>query len=215
VSTASLPIVVLISGRGSNLQAIIDSVQDGLPVDIRAVISSRADAEGLERARQAGIATQVIQRRDHPDGDTFDATLMAAIDACTPKLVVLAGFMLILGKTFVQHYAGRMINIHPSLLPQFRGLHTHQRAIDAGVDRHGASVHFVTDELDGGPVVLQVSVPVHPQDDANTLAARVLAQEHHILPLALRWLAEGRLQLQDNQVLFDGHPRTEPEVLSA
>ena len=210
-----MPIVVLISGRGSNLQAIIDSVQDGLPVDIRAVISNRADAEGLQRARQAGIATQVIQRRDHPDRDTFDAALMAAIDACTPRLVVLAGFMLILGRTFVQHYAGRMINIHPSLLPQFRGLHTHQRAIDAGVDRHGASVHFVTDELDGGPVVLQVSVPVHPQDDADTLAARVLAQEHHILPLALRWLAEGRLQLQDNQVLFDGHPRTEPEMLSA
>ena len=210
-----MPIVVLISGRGSNLQAIIDSVQDGLPVDIRAVISNRADAEGLQRARQAGIATQIIQRRDYPDRDTFDAALMAAIDACTPRLVVLAGFMRILGRTFVQHYAGRMINIHPSLLPQFRGLHTHQRAIDAGVDRHGASVHFVTDELDGGPVVLQVSVPVHPQDDADTLAARVLAQEHHILPLALRWLAEGRLQLQDNQVLFDGHPRTEPEMLSA
>ena len=210
-----MPIVVLLSGRGSNLQALIDSVQDGLPVDIRAVISNRADAEGLQRARQAGIATQVIQRRDHPDRDTFDAALMAAIDACTPRLVVLAGFMRILGRTFVQHYAGRMINIHPSLLPQFRGLHTHQRAIDAGVDRHGASVHFVTDELDGGPVVLQVSVPVHPQDDADTLAARVLAQEHHILPLALRWLAEGRLQLQDNQVLFDGHPRTEPEMLSA
>ncbi len=206
-----LPIVVLISGGGSNLQAIIDAMERGeLPVEIRAVISNRADAHGLERARRHGIEARVVDHRRFPDREHFDRALQQAIDRYEPGLVVLAGFMRILTPAFVAHYAGRMFNIHPSLLPAYRGLHTHRRVLEAKERRHGASVHFVTSELDGGPVVLQAEVPVFPDDDPETLAARVLAQEHRIYPRAIRWFAEGRLRLVEGVPCLDGRPLHRP-----
>jgi phosphoribosylglycinamide formyltransferase-1 len=209
-SESPLPVVVLISGSGSNLQALIDGQLAGtLPIDIRAVISNRADALGLQRAQRAGLTAQVLSHRDFPTREAYDAELLALIDGFAPGLVVLAGFMRILTPAFVKHFHGRLFNIHPSLLPKFPGLHTHQRAIDAGEREHGATVHFVTEELDGGPAVLQARVPVLPNDDAETLAARVLEQEHRIYPLAVRWFAEGRLRLgPDGRVLLDGTPLT-------
>ena len=203
-----LPVVVLISGSGTNLQALIDGQLAGsLPIDIRAVISNRADAFGLQRAQRAGLTAQVLNHRDFPTREAYDAELLALIDGFAPGLVVLAGFMRILTPAFVKHFHGRLFNIHPSLLPKFPGLHTHQRAIDAGEREHGAMVHFVTEELDGGPAVLQARVPVLPGDDAETLAARVLEQEHRIYPLAVRWFAEGRLRLApDGRALLDGTP---------
>ncbi|WP_297529301.1 phosphoribosylglycinamide formyltransferase [Thiohalobacter sp.] len=206
-----LPIVVLISGRGSNLQSIIDQAASGeLPVDIRAVISNRPDAAGLERARAAGIETAVVDHRDYPGRETFDAALARCIDRYRPRVVVLAGFMRILTPGFVRHYRGRLLNIHPSLLPAYRGLNTHQRALADGARRHGASVHFVTEELDGGPVILQAKVPVHPDDTPETLAARVLAEEHRLYPAALRLLAEGRIRLDNGQALLDDRPLETP-----
>ncbi len=206
-----LPVVALISGRGTNLQAIIDQARSGeLPVEIRAVISNRPDAAGLERARRAGIPAEVVDHRAFPSREAFEHALMEAIDRHRPGLVVLAGFMRVLGPAFVEHYRGRMLNIHPSLLPEFRGLHTHERALAAGVREHGASVHFVTEELDGGPVVVQAVVPVLPGDDPERLAARVLEQEHRIYPLAIRWFAEGRLALRDGRAWLDGRPLERP-----
>ncbi len=206
-----LPIVVLISGSGSNLQAIIDAAEQGeLPVEIQAVISNCADAYGLERARRSGIDTRVIDHREFPDRRSFDQALQQAIDQYQPGLVVLAGFMRILTPEFVSHYAGRMFNIHPSLLPDYRGLHTHRRVLEDNGSRHGASVHFVTSELDGGPVVIQAEVPVLPGDDPETLAARVLSQEHRIYPLAIRWFAEGRLKLARGIPYLDGKPLRSP-----
>ncbi|HEB55990.1 MAG TPA: phosphoribosylglycinamide formyltransferase [Gammaproteobacteria bacterium] len=203
-STAQpLPIVVLISGNGSNLQAIIDAIQAGLPARICAVISNRPQAYGLSRAREAGIPVEVIDHRDYPSREAFDQALMACIDHYQPKLVVLAGFMRILTDEFVKHYSGRMINIHPSLLPRYQGLNTHQRVLDAGDDIHGVSVHFVTPELDSGPVILQAKIPVQANDDADTLAQRIHEQEHIIYPQVIRWFAEGRLHLQGNSVLLD------------
>lgn len=202
-------VVVLVSGRGSNLQAIIDAVRDGrLPAEIRAVISSEPGAPALARARTAGIPTRVVDYRDYPAREQFDQALLERIDACQPRLVVLAGFMRILGKPFIDHYRGRMINIHPSLLPAFPGLDTHARALRSGVKFHGASVHFVTPEVDGGPVIVQAAVPVSSDDRPETLAERVLEQEHRIYPLAIRWFLEGRLSTQDGRVLLDGqrHP---------
>lgn len=209
------PIVVLISGGGSNLQAIIDAVQANvLPVDIRAVISNVSTAYGLERAQRAGIYTEVIDHTRFDSRKTFDAALQAAIDAHSPKLVVLAGFMRLLTDDFVNHYRGRMVNIHPSLLPDFKGLNTHQRALDAfhqgDLTRHGASVHFVTPELDGGPIILQADVPVKSDDSPESLAARVLVKEHQIYPKVIGWFAEGRLSLQDHQVFFDGKVQDRP-----
>lgn len=202
-----LPVVALISGGGSNLQALIDAQLAGLPIRLAAVISNRADAFGLERARCHGIATAVLNHRDYPDRDAYDADLQRLIDGYDPGLVVLAGFMRILTPPFVAHYRGRLLNIHPSLLPKFRGLHTHQRALEAGETEHGASVHFVTAELDGGPVILQARVPVLPGDDAATLAARVLEQEHVIYPTVAGWFAEGRLRLgEDGRPWLDGEP---------
>lgn len=203
-----LPIVVLISGGGSNLQAIIDAMQvNQLPVDIRAVISNVADAQGLKRAQRAGITTEVIEHGQYPSRKAFDAALQKTIDSYKPKLVVLAGFMRLLSDEFVNHYQGRMLNIHPSLLPDFKGLNTHQRVLEAHKAgqfyRHGASVHFVTPELDGGPVILQAEVPVKKNDSNETLAARVLAQEHQIYPIVIRWFAEGRLCLQGNRAILD------------
>lgn len=205
---APLSVVALISGSGSNLQALIDAQEQGAPFRIRAVISNEPDAFGLERARRHGIATKVLNHRDYPDRASFDTALAAVIDDHDPGLVVLAGFMRILTPTFVEHYLGRMFNIHPSLLPKYQGLHTHRRALDAGDTEHGASVHFVTAELDGGPVVLQARVPVLPGDDPDTLAARVLKQEHVIYPTVVRWFAEGRLRLD-----ADGRPHLDGEVL--
>ena len=210
-TTSSLAIVVLISGNGSNLQAIIDTINSGeLPAIIRAVISNRAHAFGLERARRAGIATVVIDNKLYTDRKSFDDALQSAIDNYRPELVVLAGFMRILGQSFVRHYQGRLLNVHPSLLPAFRGLDTHRRALAAGVTEHGLSIHFVTDELDGGPVIIQKKVPVLDGDDAETLAARVLEAEHRLYPKVIRWYAEERLKLKDHQIIFDGKPLDSP-----
>ena len=201
---ARLPVVVLISGGGPNLQALIDAAQRGLPFTLRAVVSNRADAFGLERARRAGIPTETLDHRQFRSREDFDRALMGLIDRYDPELVLLAGFMRILTPAFVDHYRGRLLNIHPSLLPQFQGLHTHRRALQAGVKEHGASVHFVTEELDGGPVIVQARIAVLPGDTEESLAARVLEREHLIYPLAVRWFAEGRLQLDDHRVRLDG-----------
>ena len=211
-----LPLVVLISGSGSNLQALIDHAATDLPVEIRAVVSNEADAFGLERARRAGIEGRVLSHRDFPSREAYDTALRELIDGFSPGIVALAGFMRILTPGFVARYRGRMFNIHPSLLPKYRGLHTHQRALDAGETLHGASVHFVTEELDGGPLVLQVRVPVLAGDDADTLAARVLRQEYRIYPQVIRWFAEGRLRLAANGVpLLDGIPLERPVTWEA
>jgi len=202
MSSTDCAVVVLISGHGSNLQALIDAARP--PVRIAAVIANRAEAYGLERARQAGIATAVIDHRAHPDRESFDAALAAAIDAQGADLVVLAGFMRILTPGFVRRYQGRLLNIHPSLLPRHKGLHTHQRALDAGDAWHGCSVHFVTEELDGGPVVLQSRVAVLPDDTAESLATRVHAAEHLLYPVAVRLYAEGRLRLGTTGAELDG-----------
>jgi phosphoribosylglycinamide formyltransferase 1 len=202
VSSAALcRVVALISGRGSNLQAIIAAKQrDELPIELCAVISNRPDAAGLAYARAAGVPTETLDHRRYSDRDAFDAALMSRIDAYAPHLVVLAGFMRILGSAFIDHYAGRMMNIHPSLLPAFPGLHTHERAIAEGATEHGATVHFVTRDVDTGPIIAQARVPVLPTDTAETLAAKVLKEEHRIYPLAIRWFAEGRLSIQDGNV---------------
>jgi phosphoribosylglycinamide formyltransferase-1 len=203
-----LPIVVLISGRGSNLEAIIEATRHGaLPVDIRAVISNRPDAAGITISRCAGIETVVIDHACHADRASFDATLQTTIDSFEPGLVVLAGFMRILTPGFVDHYRGRLINIHPSLLPEFPGLNTHQRAIDAGREVSGATVHFVTADTDGGPAFLQARVAVRTDDSAETLARRVLKEEHRLYPKAIRMVAEGRIALaNDDTVTLDGVP---------
>lgn len=197
-------VVVLISGSGSNLQALIDSLQADSPAQISAVISNRADAYGLQRAAKAGIATQVLDHKAFTDREAFDAALIDAIDAYQADLVILAGFMRILTPGFVTHYTGRLLNIHPSLLPKYKGLHTHQRALEAGDTEHGCSVHFVTEELDGGPLVVQAVVPVMADDTPETLAERVHAAEHQIYPLAMHWFAQGRLQLNERGCQLDG-----------
>lgn len=196
-------VVVLISGNGSNLQAIIDA-SAGSGYRVNGVISNRADAYGLERAARAGIPTRVLSHRDFADRESFDQQLIQEIDAFAPDLVVLAGFMRILSGGFVQHYAGRLLNIHPSLLPDYRGTHTHERVLEAGETQHGVSVHFVTEELDGGPVILQAVVPVEPSDTRDVLAARIARQEHLIYPRVVSWFAAGRLQMQDDAALLDG-----------
>ncbi len=200
----SLSVVVLISGNGSNLQALIGATsQDDYPARIAAVISNRNDAYGLQRARDAGIACRVLPHQEYEGREAYDQALMALIDSFDPGLVVLAGFMRILSAGFVEHYSGRLLNIHPSLLPKYKGLHTHQRVLDGGETEHGASVHFVTLELDGGPLVLQSSVPVLDDDTQERLAARVLEQEHIIYPQAVKWFAEGRLKLVDGVAMLD------------
>jgi phosphoribosylglycinamide formyltransferase-1 len=182
-------LVILISGRGSNMRSILEAAKAGsLDIDISAVISNRPDAAGLAFAADEGIDTAVIDHKEFDSREQFDETLAAKIDAYQPDFVILAGFMRILTEGFVNHFAGRLINIHPSLLPKFKGLHTHQRAIDAGETEHGASVHFVTAELDDGPVILQAKVPVLADDSADTLAARVLEQEHLLYPAAIQKL---------------------------
>jgi len=201
----SCNVVVLISGSGSNLQALIDSLAGAdTPAAIRAVISNRADAYGLERARQAGIETRFLDHKSYADRESFDAALIQAIDGFDADLVLLAGFMRILSADFVRHYQGRLLNIHPSLLPKYKGLHTHQRALEAGDAEHGCSVHFVTEELDGGPLVVQAAIPVESDDTPETLAQRVHVQEHVIYPLAMRWFAEGRVRLGEQGAMLDG-----------
>jgi phosphoribosylglycinamide formyltransferase-1 len=190
-------IVILISGRGSNMRAIVEAK---LPLKIAAVISNQPDAEGLAYAQAKGIATAVIDHRPHATREAFDAELMRCIDAYAPDLVVLAGFMRILSEGFVLHYSERLINIHPSLLPAFPGLATHRRALEAGVKIHGCTVHFVTPVVDHGPIVVQAAVPVQSDDTVQSLAARVLQQEHQIYPQALRWFAEDRLGIHHGQV---------------
>lgn len=199
-------LVVLISGNGSNLQAILDATEEkDFPAEVVAVISNKSDAYGLQRAKNAGIPVQVIAASDYADRETYDQTLMQAIDHYEPDLIILAGFMRILTNAFVNHYAQRMFNIHPSLLPKYKGLNTHQRVLDAGDKQHGATVHFVTPTLDAGPIILQSAVDVLPDDTAASLAARVHEVEHQIYPQAIRWFAESRLKLQDNIVYLDGN----------
>ncbi|MCC6917383.1 phosphoribosylglycinamide formyltransferase [Nitrosomonas sp.] len=188
-------VVILISGRGSNMRALLEA---GLPV--AAVISNNPTAEGLLFARSHGIPTQAINHRTFPDREAFDTALAAIIDTYQPDLVVLAGFMRILSTFFVDHYQGRLINIHPSLLPAFPGLNTHERALEEGVRIHGCTVHFVTSKLDYGPIIIQAAVPVLTGDTSATLAARVLAQEHRIYPQAVRWFLQGQLALTGNRV---------------
>ena len=202
----SCNIVVLISGSGSNLQAIIDNLAGHPSARIKAVVSNRADAYGLVRAEHAGIPQHVLNHQNFADRLAFDRALIEVIDQHQPDLVVLAGFMRILTPEFTRHYAQRLLNIHPSLLPKYKGLNTHQRAIDAGDQQHGCSVHFVTEELDGGPVVIQAALPVYPNDNCEQLAQRVHAVEHKIYPLAVRWFADGRLRLSQQGALLDGQP---------
>jgi phosphoribosylglycinamide formyltransferase-1 len=204
-------VVILISGRGSNMEAIVRAAIPG--ARIAAVISNRPEAAGLEFARRHGIATSVVDHKAHPSREAFDTALAQAIDAFAPDLVVLAGFMRVLGEAFVRRYEGRMLNIHPSLLPAFPGLHTHERALQEGCRVHGATVHFVTPALDHGPIVVQAAVPVLPDDTPETLAARVLVQEHRIYPQAVRWFVEDRLQLTpEGRVVLQGAPASVQEA---
>ena len=197
VSPSPIRLVVLISGNGSNLQAIIDNIANkNLPAQIVAVISNKADAYGLERAKKASIKHHVLSYNDFTDREHYDLALKNLIDEYQPDLIILAGFMRILSDEFVQHYSQKMMNIHPSLLPKYKGLNTHQRALDAGEKEHGCSVHFVTTELDDGPVILQATVSIEDNDTAETLATRVHQQEHRIYPEAIRLFAEKKLKLK-------------------
>lgn len=211
-------IVILISGRGSNMEALIAARDAGrLPVNIAAVISNRPEAKGLETAAKAGIVTHFVDHKGFAGREAFDAALAECIDQFSPDLVVLAGFMRILTERFVRHYEGRLMNIHPSLLPSFPGLHTHQRALAEGVRIHGCTVHFVTPTLDHGPVIIQAAIPVLDGDDEDALAARILVQEHRIYPQAVRWFVEGRLHLENGCVrlaadLIDSTVLISPEV---
>jgi phosphoribosylglycinamide formyltransferase-1 len=200
-------IVILISGRGSNMEAIVRAQQaEAWPARIAAVISNKPDAKGLAFAQSHGIPTAVVPNKEFPTREAFDAALQETIDRFEPDLVVLAGFMRILTAPFVEHYAGRMLNIHPSLLPLFPGLHTHRQALDAGVEEHGATVHFVTAELDHGPAVIQARIPVLPGDTEDSLAERLLAEEHVIYPQAVRLFIEDRLSIEGGEVRIAATP---------
>lgn len=208
-------IVVLISGAGSNLQALIEACNAGrIAGKIAAVISNNAQAYGLVRAKEARIPTHIITHTAYSNRLTFDQALIQQIDCYTPTLVVLAGFLRVLTPEFIHHYQGRLLNIHPSLLPKFPGLDTHQRALDAGENVHGATVHFVTPELDSGPRVVQAQLDIIPGETARSLAQRVLALEHSIYPLAIQWVLEGRLKMGHNGPEFDGKPLTTPIVFN-
>ena len=213
----SYRVVVLVSGSGSNLQALLDvcgqeAHASATPIGAKivGVLSNREEALALSRAARAGVATAVVKHRDYAERADFDAAMIKHIDAWAPDMVILAGFMRILTPDFVSHYSGRLINIHPSLLPKYKGLHTHQRALDAGDTEHGCSVHFVTPELDGGPVIAQHRVSVHQHDNVDSLAQRVHQAEHQLYPRVLGWLASGRLRWQDGQIALDGEPLLEP-----
>ena len=198
-------LVVLISGSGSNLQAILDACGQGrINASVAAVFSNKASAYGLERARRADVPAHALAASDYASREEFDRQLIAGIDAYAPDLVVLAGYMRILSPAFVAHYQDRLLNIHPSLLPKYPGLHTHRQAMENGDSEHGTSVHFVTDELDGGPVVLQAKVPVFADDSEEDVIARVQHQEHAIYPLVISWFVDGRLAMRDNAAWLDG-----------
>ena len=206
----SLPIVVLISGSGSNLQALIDQSLSGqLDIEIKAVISNKADAYGLTRAKEAGIPTHHLNHKNFESRELFDCALQACIDEHQPKLVVLAGFMRILSEGFTRHYQGRMLNIHPSLLPKYKGLNTHQRAIDAGEEIHGVSVHFVSAELDAGAVIVQAKTQIESGETADSLAQKVHKLEHIIYPLAVQWFSQNRLKEVNNKAILDETPLDE------
>jgi phosphoribosylglycinamide formyltransferase 1 len=210
----ALPIVVLVSGKGSNLQAIAARASAGdLPVEIRAVVSNRPDAGALAWAAARGLRTVALEPGGFTDRAAYDRALGDLVESFAPGLVVLAGFMRILGPQFVDRFVGRMLNVHPSLLPRHPGLHTHRRVLEAGEREHGASVHFVTRELDGGPVVMQAAVAVEPGDDEAALAERVLQQEHRIYPLCVGWFAAGRLQFRDGAAWLDGRRLLAPVIL--
>ena len=199
-------IVILISGSGSNMVAIADAVKKGdIDAEVAAVICNRPEAPGIQKAKDRDIETQVVDHKEFSSREDFDMALMQTIDGYQPDLVVLAGFMRILTPAFVIRYHGRMLNIHPSLLPKYQGLNTHQRALDAGDEQHGVTVHFVTEELDGGPNVIQAVVPVYDGDDATSLQQRVHAQEHIIYPIATKWFVNGRLTMKGNDALLDGN----------
>jgi len=200
-------LAILISGRGSNMQAFVEACANGtLEATVAVVLSNKPDAGGLQTAADAGIATCCVDHRDYASREDFDRALVAALAPFEPDLVLLAGFMRILTAEFIAPFAGRLLNIHPSLLPKYPGLNTHQRALDAGDEEAGVTVHFVVPELDAGPPILQARVPIQPGDTAETLATRVLEREHAIYPLAVRWLLAGRLTLQGGRVLLDGKP---------
>jgi len=206
-----LPIAILISGRGSNMRVIVERAAAGtLPVDVRVVVSDKPSAEGLSLAADMNIATRVLEPRDFPDRPAYDLALVELLRQFQPQLVLLAGFMRILTPQFIGAFAGRMLNVHPSLLPKYPGLHTHRRCLEAGDAAHGASIHFVTEQLDGGPVVLQAEVPVVPGDTEITLSARVQQAEHKIYPQAIDWFARGRLLLQNGRAWLDGKPLDAP-----
>lgn len=198
-------LAILISGRGSNMQAFIEAVERrALDADIALVVSNNPDAAGLELAAQAGIDTAVVNHRDYDSREAFDAALVERIERAGAELVILAGFMRILTSVFITAFSGRLLNIHPSLLPKYPGLNTHQRALDAGDTEAGVTVHFVTEELDGGPPIIQARVPIEAGDTADSLAQRVIVEEHKIYPLAARWFIQGRLRLTDQGALLDG-----------
>ena len=209
-STEPLRVAVLLSGRGSNLGALIKASQRDLPIALVGAFSNKADAPGLGLAAAAGIPTRVFEPRLYPDRAEFEQALFAAVAASGAELLVLAGFMRVLGAASVEQWRGRLINIHPSLLPKYQGLHTHERAIQAGDSEHGASVHFVTPVLDGGPVLMQVRVPIEPGDTADSLAARLLPEEHRLLVAAVRLFAQRRVRLDDGRIFVDGVELVEP-----
>ena len=211
---AKASLVVLISGSGSNLQAIIDAIKaNQLDAEISAVISNKVSARGLDRAAAENITTHVVDHKDYPNREAFDNALMDIIDPLDPDLVILAGFMRILTEGFIKRYHNRLINIHPSLLPKYKGLHTHRQAIKNADEIHGASVHYVSDELDSGPVILQAEVPVKTDDTEQTLAARVLVEEHKLYPKAIELHVSGRVAFNDEQLYFDGKPLNAPLLL--
>ena len=213
-SSGQKRLAVLISGRGSNLNALIGACSEGrINAQVVRVISNRPQARGLDLARGSRIPCAVVDHREYPDRESFDRALAEVIEAAAPDLIVLAGFMRVLTDAFVARFAGRMVNIHPSLLPDFRGLDTHARALAAEAECHGASVHFVTAELDGGPVLMQARVPVHPGDDPETLAARVQAAEHRLYPAAVALICSGRVQANGDKVCCDGRPLERPLLL--
>lgn len=214
MSHAPLPVAVLVSGYGSNLQALLDATASGrLQAEFRAVISDRADAHGLERARRAGVRAESLRPEDFPDRHAWNEALDTLLRDSGARLVVLAGFMRVLGPGLVQAWRGRMLNVHPSLLPLHRGLNTHRRALEAGDRMHGASIHFVTEELDGGPVILQARIPILPGDDEARLARRVQDREHQVYPQVVDWVAAGRLAWCDGGPWLDGRRLVEPVVV--
>jgi phosphoribosylglycinamide formyltransferase 1 len=212
-ATGRMPIAILISGRGSNMQVIAERAARGeLPVEIRTVLSDQPAAGGLALAGTLNVPSEVLSPRDCPDRATYDAALIERLRQHAPQLIVLAGFMRILSPSFIHAFAGRILNVHPSLLPAYRGLHTHRRVLEAGDSMHGASIHFVTEELDGGPVIIQSRIEVRPDDTETSLSARVQEREHRIYPQAIDWFARGRLALRGQRAWLDGRALDGPVI---